>query len=404
MEQLEAFFSGLKATIDETRKVRKQYDPLLAFDFNSLEFYWPMETKTSEILAFFLNPGKPHGQNRLFLEIFLKMYNIQKGLDLIKKVNTKEKWTEYSFKTKEKKIRFIDILITFGNKDFGLAIENKSHGAEDQDNQVSDYCEYLGKEFKDYMLIYAPIDDTEPDEKSITNIERETLTEEGKYKKIEFRNNLIDCIHEWSIRCQAERVRSFLMDFENYIRKTILNEPLMDEKNNIVDYALKSAENTEAAFEVAGSIELVKTKLFERFREQISNLKIINPKTQSLVKIKIDECFHDKEYGFGFYIDNWDNYYICFNFDSINQKDFCYGIHKMEGSEVLITEELYKELSNSVEKGEYTGEWVWYKDFEDYYKNWDVNTYIEIQNGKLALKIKEITELILKNTQEIIGL
>ncbi len=68
--QLTTFFEGLRSGVSCMKELRKSYDRKMAFDFNLLNFFCPGENKTSEILAFFINPHAAHGQGDAFLKCF----------------------------------------------------------------------------------------------------------------------------------------------------------------------------------------------------------------------------------------------------------------------------------------------------------------------------------------------
>ena len=92
------------------------------FDFMS-EIFGLGETKHSRIIAFLLNPDAPHGQGKLFLNLFLERLELKNYED--------DHWKVYAEKGNA------DVLIqsTYPIRKT-IIIENKSNWAEDQSNQL----------------------------------------------------------------------------------------------------------------------------------------------------------------------------------------------------------------------------------------------------------------------------
>ena len=119
----------IQELLNDFYKIQKQYQTK-GNSFNFFQFiedkFWKItETKHSRILAFFLNPEETHGQGGTFLKLFLDKLEIDTT-----NFNQKE-WRVYVERNN------IDILLQC--KTISIVIENKSNGAENQNNQLYRY-------------------------------------------------------------------------------------------------------------------------------------------------------------------------------------------------------------------------------------------------------------------------
>src|ERR1017187_5205914 len=81
--ELNKLFTGLDAGLNSLREVRATYEEQIAFDFNMLRFFDLGETKVSEILAFFLDRRKEHGQKSAFLRLFLEHFDLTDNINTL---------------------------------------------------------------------------------------------------------------------------------------------------------------------------------------------------------------------------------------------------------------------------------------------------------------------------------
>lgn len=375
MEQhmdIEPFLLGLNHILQSIRDVMKIYDSKVAFEFNTFNFLRPDENKHSEILAYFLDPKMKHGQDSIFLDLFLKHLEFDNLIgDSVKVIC--EKGIDNQ--------RRIDILLSFNGTKFGLAIENKI-GASDQENQVADYLNYLQKNYTNYCILYLHPYGNSPSAVSIKEDKLEIALSEKKLKKISYQLDIISCLQKWSQYCQADKVRSFLNDFEQYIKHNLMGERFMNEQNIIVEQILNSPKNVEMAFSIANSIHLVKQKLIPEIHkifEEIAN-------EQNLCfNFKIENL--EKRYsGFQFFKESWRYINIGFEFDKANLNALDYGLHWK-------TSDKPKELSDEIKNrlgGKQSNSWPFYKEMEHPFRDWgySVNPWIGIGNGELKQRIE----------------
>ena len=212
-EELEIFFSNLDFRLEIQSATQRQLDRHLAGQFNVFEFIEPDENRLSAILAMLLNPRGAHGQQGLFLKLFLARLGrgSEPGLDDARVVREALTHTITSF------LRRIDILVTTGS--LTLAVENKVNSAE-QEYQLRDYHEHIqGLGQKDYCLVFLT-----PDGRKATSIPEETaskLRSEHRLLELSYSNDLHAWLEECRRWCEADRIRHFLANFIRYIEDHI---------------------------------------------------------------------------------------------------------------------------------------------------------------------------------------
>jgi len=260
---LKPYLTGLSSTIRTVKNVQELYEPVNAFRFNLFNFWYPGENKLSQLLAFFLDPKQTHGQGDTFLNIFLNKFNLSQFVSDTNNIRVK---CEHALTFQ----RRIDILISFYNDGFAIAIENK-FGAPDQGNQLHDYANYLKANFKQHILFYLTPKGQRPSEASISSENFDTYVDEGSMQAISYTENIIDLIHDWGLACRAERVRHFLNDFEQYFKQELIGDTFMNEHKIVADYALSTQENLAAAFETFKAFDTVKDEVGKLFTDKLTH-------------------------------------------------------------------------------------------------------------------------------------
>ncbi len=134
--EIEHLLTIVKSRIDAHLKFKEEYNTQLAFDFSLFQFFSIGENKISQVLAFFLDINQNHGQGDIFLKEFIKTF-YEKDIEIKQIENVCEKVIT--------KNRRIDVYIEL--KDLTIAIENKIW-ADDQNNQLRDYSNFLEKNLK----------------------------------------------------------------------------------------------------------------------------------------------------------------------------------------------------------------------------------------------------------------
>ena len=247
-QRLDNFYSVLKQKLQNYRDTKQHLDRFLSTDFNVFKWTTPDEMHLSTIIAGMLDPNhpnRPHGQQRMFLDAFLRRIN---RCDLLSKhVDIR---CEYTFRNQNDKGGRIDILCDFG--DFGIGIENKPR-AGDQDEQLRKYHDYLKKRYNDqFCLIYLTPDGTEPSKESIEPEERDTLMADGHLLLISYCDFILNWLRECHQRCESDKFRWFLHDLIDYIDHKMGSGTMSysNETTIILNHALESQNNLKMALAV----------------------------------------------------------------------------------------------------------------------------------------------------------
>jgi hypothetical protein len=383
-------FSELNATLKSTREIRKAYNKQIAFEFNALEFIWPDENKISEILAYFLNPFGKHGQGNLFLKSFMEIVCSEDVVSLYSESEVEIKREHSTFEG-----RRIDILISFKNRDYVIGIENKIYDhTQDQPSQISHYNKELENLQKsgNYLLLYlAPIG-KELSEGSLSKVEREALEKANKFKAISYEADIIPLIEKWQLNCQAIRVKSFLQDFEQYLKNKYTGEKFMDEKNVIVKKATDSA-NIEAALSIIQNAENIYKELLLQLKGDLEKNK------PDGLTLKWDLKREQRYANFSFYSVALDrlNLKIEFAFDKSYCQDFFFGFprknpeQKLDDNLVKKLVELFNARFGISFKSDTWECWVYHPK----YKNWNPMTFNDIATGEMKNDIlQKLTQMI----------
>ena len=315
------------------------------------------ENTHSAIIAEFLNPSGTHGLKSKLLECFIEIL----GKDFkIENFICKNALIHTEVTTNEGRI---DIMI--GNKDKAIIIENKIY-AEDQHKQLIRYNDYALKKYGKgnyQILLYLSLWGDKPSEQSCKGVEYVTISH-----KETIINWLEKCV---SIASRFPIVRETIIQYINHLKQ--LTDQDMDTKNKeeIVEFLTKSAENINVAFAISQNIDNVKTHLIN---------KILLPQLKEICKELELDCsfkelkeinFFGKYGGFEIYPPEWDNHKILVQFQDTGLRDLVIGIYNDENDS-----------------------WVENKRLPEF-QNWNTSeAMIAIKNGKIAeIFKKEIEEL-----------
>lgn len=211
--KIENILNVVKSRIDAHIKFKNEYDKQLAFDFSLFQFFSVGENKISQVLAYFLDVHQNHGQGDIFLKEFVKSF-YEEEIEVNQLKNICEKIITAN--------RRLDIYIELEGLTIG--IENKVW-ANDQPNQLRDYSRFLDKKSDGkYLLIYLNPYGLEPDENSISEKLRKTLTEKKKFNIISYKDDIIPLINNWIAICEADNVSHFLKEFKKYLEIKFLGK------------------------------------------------------------------------------------------------------------------------------------------------------------------------------------
>ena len=221
--ELQAFFTGLGPAVRIAQRAQAELDRRAATRFSLFDFFHERETDLSRVFGGLLDPSGTHGQGDRFLRLFLD--EVRKALEN----EMRERFPAGNLRNSRVYLehhtdtgRSIDIVVTVRG-DTWVGIENKPWAGE-QPNQVSDYLKYLRTRASpetdpDAWLVYLSGDGRRP----------ETLPDAAKdrmrcptlpYRGAERASpSLENWVQKCRTECEAERVRWFLTDLLEYIRK-----------------------------------------------------------------------------------------------------------------------------------------------------------------------------------------
>ena len=221
---LRRFFAGLGPVVKYIKRTQEKLDRIAATKFSVFEYFNKHETDLSRIFGDLLNPAGRHGQSDRFLRLFL--YEIQLSLDEalrsgfpLSDIHQAKVHLEYFIDEK----RRIDIVLEMPNNNW-IGIENKPW-AREQEDQVKDYLEFLQQKVKEVgtgtaWILYWSGDASQPTTRpDDTDGRKHCLT--VPYRKTGNDSpSLENWVRQCWEQCEAERVRWFLRDLLEYIRRS----------------------------------------------------------------------------------------------------------------------------------------------------------------------------------------
>ena len=220
---LQAFFTGLGPAVRIAQRAQAELDRRAATRFSLFDFFHERETDLSRVFGGLLDPGGTHGQGETFLRLFLD--EVREVLDgdvhgRFPAGNLRDSRVDLEHQTDTG--RSIDIVVQVRGETW-IGIENKPWAGE-QPNQVSDYLTYLrtraGPETDpDAWLVYLSGDGKQPQTLP------DELEDQMRCPTLPYRGTergspaLENWVEKCRAECEAERVRWFLTDLLEYIRK-----------------------------------------------------------------------------------------------------------------------------------------------------------------------------------------
>ena len=282
------FFNQLEPRLTAARELDRELNHHLAHRFNVFRYLKDDELGLSRVIADLLNPLADHGQGPLFLRLLLDMLKLDSpAADL----SGAKVFVERSIEGN----RRIDIYVemSFGEKRYGLAIENKPR-APDRCDQVKDYLKHLNGrrergEFDQFHLIYLSPQGKPPDDISLPESEyqkwrgrflimpyhhRRASADDadgegsgGALEEYRAPCSLTEWLDACRTQCEAQRLRWFLGDAESYCRRTF-GEPDMAsdlETKTVVELLESEPNHLETARVIYESWPKVRDKICSRF-------------------------------------------------------------------------------------------------------------------------------------------
>lgn len=387
IQQTIDFLEEIYGEIAEFQRISRKNELHDANRFNPFRFINTDEKELSAIIAFLLDPKKEHGQGDLLLNSFLKKLGLYQFLGYQTAKVTVEKSTD--------KNRYHDIFIEgfIGQKlVWVLSLENKLQGAEDQNNQISDYLKNLESYDVPFCLCYLPIYACDPDTKSIGEKEREQYKKVGKLKILDA-DGLIEWLDDTPVI--APQINSFVQFFITFLKEEMMGET--KETDLLTEQIINHQEYLESALHVIAAEQNIRKELWNTLFEQIEEK--VTSKYRRLVREGWEMCdeFEPSKVGMqlGFCLpggdgDDFADAGVYLTFYAKNYQKCC-----LEG---WVVEEQYEKYSDKLidELNQLKGNSKRKEGSERYrlkldgdLYNWQPSTWLRIPTGELADEIFE---------------
>ena len=351
---------------EEARKRGENYNIFSVLKMETAE----METH-STFLASLLNPDGDHGMKDTFLESFIAKSNCS-NLQLC----TTRCTVQVEHFTGDGRI---DILIADNVAHKAIIIENKIY-AGDQNAQMKRYYDYATANYKaGFRLLYLTLDGHEPSPESLKDLS------DKNYQLISYRNDILP----WLEQCARSAYNKPLVreNINQYISliKSLTGMNNDDIIKNAIIELMANQENFQTAALVASN--------FQEIKKQIV-YKVLRPQLENKLKVLPECTISYFNYGEGAYssigidVAFWQKAVIIFEFDKYGGTDgLVYGINWPSGRPKDVKISDYRHNNN----------WAW-KNFPEPYYWWNVDTFNDIFNGKVADAfiscIKELLEIV----------
>lgn len=391
MHQLKQLLDNVAFKIATVRKAKDRFADQLAPEFRIFDYLRTDEMGLSRCIASLLDPKGTHGQRSVFLDAFLE--------NIFPEVPSWAKQGENCQVTTEKQAnaqRRIDVYLKFPNGVIG--IENKPW-AGDQDQQLTDYADYLKRDDKNWLLLF--LSNRDPSERSIDSSKLEELEKGGQFVQRNY-GEIIEWLGVCACKSKALVVRIFIEELAKFIRMNINGELDMSEEKEIQQTLLESPQNIESAFHVLQTLPSVKKELLERFRKDLKGelasqdfLLVWDPDMEKNWKCYI---------GFGVKIFEKQGNYLRFEFQSSELNRLIWGIRRE--NELPVGDPIGSKISDMMKKRfglqKSSRWWAWYSDALDDVldadmQNWGISPrpwtmIMDKGNDGLAKKISKLAK------------
>jgi hypothetical protein len=378
--------NSIKLKVGSIRRAKQMFSAQLAPDFNIFDYLRSDEMGISRVFADLLNPHGRHGQKKLFLDAFSE--KIGEDYQWISSANDWNVGTEKQANGQ----RRIDIYLSSSSGVIG--IENKPW-ASDQENQISDYAQFLkiNSGEKKWLLIY--ISNRSPSESSVCASDRSDLKMSTNYVELDY-NDMIDWLAACVSKVKSLSVRVFIENLIDYIRININKESDMTEEFEVLNEVISSSDNIFAAFHIYRSMQKARQKLLGLFKDDLQHRLA----KKGYFLVWDDELIARATRYAGFGVKKKENQdkYLRFEFDFSLFNGLIWGIRRQD-EKVNIDDSIRSYISQKM-SDKYTGRkvsdwWPWYStdnglgDFG--FKNWwdSEMPWIAIKEGTLSDMILE---------------
>lgn len=380
-----------KNLLDQVSAITTRYKKIAELTGENFNVFRILKLESSEVrmhsafIAELLNPNGSHGQKDIFLKLFADKFCYKNNT--IDTASCRVKIEDYIGLINEDKTEGgrIDIIVRDKN-DNHIIIENKIY-AIDQKQQLTRYFNYS----QNADIIYLTLDGKPPSDDS------KGLMEEGvNFKRYSYKHDLLNwlelCRKEVSVYPIVREAITHYINLVKHLTHQTLNKNMQEELSNL----LKS--NIEAAWAISENLDMACQKVSDDFGESI---KREFEKLGLNCKYYID--FEEQYSGIWITKPEWKHVKISFQFQRYD-KDMIYGIStQKDPAQASIPIELKEKLGmlpNNTCKN--TGWWLWYRNLEYPYNNWDkLEAWRAIFDGRMKDMLIEKTQYLLKLTKDI---
>ena len=384
MHALHSTLAALSRALDLHRAAHVTKLQTSAHLFTPFAYVRKGECTVSRVIGDLLDPNGLHSQGPLFLEFFLDAF----GFQFLRPVSAQARVATES-PTGEG--RRIDIVIC--DRTWIIGIENQPW-AMDGELQVADYLkEIRTRGSASAYLIYLTKDGRRPSTSSINQRQCQRALARGDLRLASYQSilNWLDACHAG---CRAERVRSFLSDFRQYLRGEIMSIRRLVPYSPVVDSLL--AEDTReylpAALEIAQHKDAIREalleKLYAELRERLPHWGIKG------TPMKADD-------GLALTPPNANDWLFCLEMESESRKWF-YGLKlvKANGGRSrglsALAERLRSRFRGSDGPNKHWLTWLWFDNRTAHdpvtYSQWEDNVqpWVDIANGAMSSNIASL--------------
>ena len=275
-EQCRSLISHLAPRLQAVGTRERALDRQTARRFNAFKYLREDELGLSLMIADLLNPTAEHCQGTSFLQAMLDTLPETSGRFGALRTTVTSPITVLT----ERRIPTggrIDITvdIPLGAKSFCLAFENKPY-AHDLSGQLRAYLEYLRHEYgTQFLLVYLPPVDREPDEVSLSATDRESWRAHSRIMPyVGGDRSLEDWFAACGRCCAAEPLRWFLKSAELFCKERFGGSTMKTdaEARFVHDYLSTNPSHLRAALAVHDAWSLVREEVCERFLKHLRQI------------------------------------------------------------------------------------------------------------------------------------
>ena len=292
-EQCRSLISHLAPRLQAVRTRERDLDRHTARRFNAFKYLREDELGLSLMIADLLDPTAEHGQGTSFLKVMLDTLPETGGrFGALQTTATSPIKVVTERRIPNGGRIDITVDIPLGSRSFCLAFENKPY-AHDQRGQLRSYLEYLSHEYgTQFLLVYLPPVDREPDEASLSRTERERWRAHFRIMPYAGGNrSLQDWFAACRRCCEADSLRWFLQSAESFCKQRFGESTMTTnaETQFVRDYLATHPDNLRAALAVHDAWRLMRAEVCERFLERLR--RIVEDRLREEVP-DIDPDFH----------------------------------------------------------------------------------------------------------------